>query len=68
VNFATALALGYSLGIPLPDRSNVHVFAVEVDDTITFSETMTPALEDAYPGFAAAILKEVEALVTPGPG
>jgi hydrogenase maturation protease len=62
-NFATALELGRRLGIGLPDPSEVHIFAVEVDDTTTFSERMTPALESAYPELAAAIFREVEPLV-----
>lgn len=67
VNFATALELGYRLGRRLPGRSDVHVLAVEIDDDMTFSEQMTPALEDAYPRLAVEILEEVEALVAAGP-
>lgn len=67
VNFATALELGYRLGMLLPERSNVHVLAVEIDDDMTFSDRMTPALEDAYPHLAAAIFQEVEALVAARP-
>ena len=68
VNFATALELGRCLGIRLPDRSNVHIFAVEVEDVVTFSEQMTPALERVYPELAAAVLPEVQALVAFRPG
>jgi hydrogenase maturation protease len=67
VNFATALELGYRLGMCLPEPPNVHVLAVEIEDDMTFSDRMTPALEDAYPRLAAAILEEVEALVAARP-
>jgi hydrogenase maturation protease len=62
-NFATVLELGRRLDLPLPEPSEVHVFAVEVEDTVTFSERMTPALEAAFPSCAAAIRREVEALL-----
>lgn len=61
VNFATAMALGRRIGMPLPHE--VHIFAVEVDEVHTFSERMTPALERSYPRIAAAILEEVRALL-----
>jgi hydrogenase maturation protease len=48
-NFATALELGHRLGIRLPKPSAIHIFAVEVQDTVTFSERMTPELEARYP-------------------
>jgi hydrogenase maturation protease len=67
VNFATALELGQRLGMLLPHRSNVHVFAVEAEDVVTFSEHMTPALEHVYPELAAAILPQVQALVASCP-
>jgi hydrogenase maturation protease len=63
VNFATALELGHRLGLPLPRPSAVHIFAVEVLDVMTFSEQMTPALENGYPLFAAEIFREVERLL-----
>ena len=62
-NFATALALGRSLGMPLPEDAQIHVFAVEVANLSTFSERMTPALAAGYPDYSTAIFREVEALV-----
>jgi hydrogenase maturation protease len=61
VNFATALELGRRLGIHLPE--DIHIFAVEVEDNRTFSERMTPALEESVPTFASAIRREVESIL-----
>ncbi len=58
-NFATALAVGRRLGLDLPEDGAIHIFAVEVADTITFSDHMTPALEAGYPIYAEQIFAEV---------
>jgi len=42
-NFATALQLGRTMGTVLPPDEEIRVFAVEVADTATFSETMPPS-------------------------
>lgn len=63
VNFATALELGRTIGTHLPADDHIHVFAVEVADTATFSETMTDALETALPELVDEIGAEVEALL-----
>ena len=63
VNFATAMELGRRMGIKLPAEEEIHIFAVEVLDLITFSETMTEPLEKAYPEFLEAIFREVEAIL-----
>ena len=62
-NFATVLQLGHRLGLPLPAPEDIHIFAVEVQDAATFSERMTPALEEAYPVFSGEIFREVERLL-----
>ncbi len=58
-NFATSLALGRALGMHLPDDCDCHIVAVEVDNTTTFSEDLTPALQAALPN----ILRDIEAHV-----
>jgi hypothetical protein len=63
VNFATALELGRRMGMVVPSEEEIHIFAVEVLDLITFSESMTPQLESAYPVFSEAIAREIEAMV-----
>ena len=62
-NFATALELGRAMGTPLPADDEIHVFAVEVADTTSFSEMMTATLEAALPELTEEIGAEVEALL-----
>ncbi len=62
-NLATALALGRSMGMILPEPSNILIFGVEIKDNTTFSESMSPELEEHYPRYSSAILKEIEALL-----
>ncbi|MFI5184379.1 MAG: hydrogenase maturation protease [Vicinamibacteria bacterium] len=62
-NFATALELGRRLGMPLPESNDVHIFAVEVEDNVTFSERMSTTLERAFPVYSGAILERVRALL-----
>jgi len=62
-NFMTALELGRMLGLPLPTDDEIHIFAVEVDDNITFDERMTDALEAAFDQIAREIGDEVAALI-----
>jgi len=70
VNFATAMELGRRIGMKLPAEEDIHIFAVEALDLITFSETMTEPMEKAYPEFLEAIFQEVKVIVkdsvTPG--
>jgi len=63
VNFATALELGRRLKMPLPEPSEIHIFAVEVEDNLSFSERMTSRLEETYPRYASEILGEVRRLL-----
>jgi hydrogenase maturation protease len=58
-NFATALELGRRLGHKIPPETEIHIFAIEVQDNITFAEVMTPPLESAYPIISEEIFKEV---------
>jgi hydrogenase maturation protease len=62
-NFATALELGRRLGLKVPAEEEIHVFAVEVQDNLTFSERMTDALESAFPACADEIFREVATLL-----
>jgi hydrogenase maturation protease len=62
-NFATALELGRRLGHKIPPENEIHIFAVEVQDNITFAEVMTPLLETAYPLISEEIFKEVLQLI-----
>jgi len=62
-NFATALCLGRRLGIKLPPDPEIHVFAVEVLDDLTFSEKMTDSLEKAYPKYSEEIFGALRVLL-----
>jgi hydrogenase maturation protease len=64
-NFTTALELGRQMGARMPTPEDVHIFAVEISDNTTFSESMTPELEAAYSGFAPEIMREALVLLRP---
>ena len=57
-NFTTAMELGRRMGAHIPSPSNVHIFAVEIVDNTTFSESMTAELESAYPEYSQEIIQE----------
>lgn len=63
-NMATALALGRKLGLKLPEDRDIHIFAVEVENNITFSEQMSETLERDFLLYAEEIYKEVAELVS----
>jgi len=63
-NFATALALGRKLGHDLPTDDQIHIFAVEVLDDLTFGSELTPELTQAYPGFRELILAGIRRILT----
>jgi hydrogenase maturation protease len=62
-NFATTLELGRRMGMKLPADDDIHVFAVEVADNLSFAESLTPELEEALPEVADEILAEVCELI-----
>ncbi len=62
-NLATALELGRRLGMRIPADREVHVFAVEIGDNLTFAERMTEALESRFPEYASEICGEVAPLL-----
>jgi len=62
-NFATALELGRHLGQRLPDSGDIDIFAVEVLDNRTFSESMTEELERDFHRYADEIYIEVAELL-----
>jgi len=66
-NFTTALELGRRMGACIPSPEDVHIFAVEILDNTTFSETMTPELESAYAGFSSEIVDRALALLRSSP-
>jgi hydrogenase maturation protease len=57
INFASALELGNKLGLSLPRE--IVIFAIEVSDVCTFSETCTPKVKRAIPKCVNMVLKEL---------
>jgi hydrogenase maturation protease len=59
IDLPRALALGRSLGLPMPEV--VRVVAIEAESVHEFGEFMTPAVEAAIEPAVAAVLEEIEA-------
>ncbi len=57
LSFAGALAFGRGIGMALPTDDNITIVAVEVEDVLTFSETLTPAVAAALPHAVARVLE-----------
>ncbi len=62
-NFATAMELGRRMGMHVPAEADIHVFAVEVRENLTFGERLSPELEEALPEVLTEMLVEIEALL-----
>ncbi len=62
-NFATALELGKTMGMPLPPLANIDIFGVEVKENRLFSESMTQELEESYPRYSSAIFDAIQHLL-----
>lgn len=56
-----ALAFGRGMGMALPDDENIVIFAIEVDDVLTFGESCTDAVTEAIPRAVEAVVAELEA-------
>lgn len=55
INLFTAWELGEQLGIKLPKK--LVIFAIEVEDVLTFSENLTPQVEAVVPEVCEMVLK-----------
>ncbi len=62
-NFATAMELGRRMGMHIPAEADIHVFAVEVRENLTFDERLSPELEEAVPALCEEMLDEIEGLL-----
>jgi hydrogenase maturation protease len=58
LNFATTLTLDKKLGLALPQR--IIIFAIEIEDTSTFSEQCTPEVEKALPAIVDMVIRELD--------
>lgn len=57
IDLPRALALGRSLGLPMP--GGVRVVAIEAESVLEFRETMSPAVEAALEPAIVAVLEEI---------
>jgi hydrogenase maturation protease len=57
IDLLTALELGKRLGLAIPQE--IVIFAIEVADVTTFSESCTPEVEPAIPLAAAMVSEEL---------
>lgn len=55
-----ALTLGRTMGLTLPKDEDFVIIAIEVEDVITFTETCTPAVQEAIPRAVSTVLAELE--------
>ncbi|MEN6459013.1 MAG: hydrogenase maturation protease [Thermoguttaceae bacterium] len=62
VNLSTALAFGRQAGAHLPESRRIHLIGIEAADVLTFSETLTPAVEAALPAAIQAVLAALDDL------
>ncbi len=67
VNFATALELGRRMGVALPRDEEIHVFAVEIQENLTLSESLTGPVAAAYPACLEGIYGAVKEILAGQP-
>lgn len=60
VNLPTALALGRMNEADLPSDENIHILGIEVADVETYSEELTPALQDAVQVAVQSVLDHLD--------
>jgi hydrogenase maturation protease len=60
VNLPTALRLGRLAGAELPADERILLIGIEADDVETFSEELSPAVQEAIPQAVDLILAELE--------
>jgi len=58
VNFATAIEFGSKAGLEMP--KDYSIFAIEVEEILTFCEECTPAVEAAIPVAVDMVLEELK--------
>jgi hydrogenase maturation protease len=54
-----ALALGRGIGMVLPADKDIVIFAIEVEDVLTFGEECMPVVAAAIPGAVEIVLAEL---------
>ena len=61
VSFLTALKLGRTLNLDLPD--DLHIIAIEIIEDMEFSEEFTPQLKKKYPEILEKVLEKVRWII-----
>jgi hydrogenase maturation protease len=54
LDLRTAVELGKKLGYEMPD--SIEIYAIEIKDNTTFTETLTPEVENAIPALVSQII------------
>jgi len=67
VNLPTALALGRTAGLALPDDDQILLLGIEAADVLTFGESCTPAVEAAIGPAVAQVLRWIDAPTSTNP-
>jgi len=62
MDFAAALEVARQAGLPLPAASEIHVLGIAARETHDFSQTLSSAMEQAYPSLRVTVSSQVEAL------
>jgi hydrogenase maturation protease len=62
VNLPTALALGRTAGLPLPDDNRIRLVGIEAEDILSFGEQCTPAVEAAIVPAVEEVLRTLTQL------
>lgn len=60
VNLPTALEFGRRAGAQLPASSSITLIGIEASDVQTFDESLSPALERAFPHAVEAVMTALE--------
>jgi hydrogenase maturation protease len=61
VSFLTALKLGRTLKLDLPD--DLHIIAIEIIEEMEFSEEFTPQIKEKYPEILEKVLERVRRII-----
>lgn len=61
VSFITALKLGHTLNLGLPN--DLHIIAVEIIEDMEFSEELTLQLKERYPEILEKVLEKVRLII-----
>jgi hydrogenase maturation protease len=66
VNLPTALEFGRRAGAHLPDNRQIQLVGIEAEDTLTFGERCTPAVQAAIPQAVEAVLRVLSEVCAQG--